>query len=430
MTSGSEEPRPSRWRLLSGLLGNSALRAATIATKSALIFALAAWLEPEELGHYGLIAAIVALTNTIYGLDFHTFVVRDISLANLGDARRKLRDQFTFHGVLYLLAAFVLAWWVPALGLSADLVPLVVLVTVFQHATQELYRVLVRLLRVFEASVVFFVRDAGWIPLIFLKWWITGSLDLLEILAFWLGGSLVATAFAIVCLVRRTPKGVAAPPDWAWLRKGLRVGLRMLPGTLSLRSLFSVDRMLLAVLVLPDTLGAYVFFTGLCMAFYGLFESGVLPYYWPELLEAEKSEDPARIALARRRLTQVCWLGLLGIVLASGVAGWVATHLLDKPVYSQNLDLLPILGLAYGFLAAGYAPHYMLFAKGRDHLIVGSQLAGLAALGLVTLIAAQLSARLAVPSAVLVAGLLMLVAKWVLARRLGLGGGGPVVAPE
>lgn len=403
---------PSRLRnLLDGMLGNSALRAATVGARALLMVALAVWLEPAELGYFGLITAIVSFTNYLFGLDFYTFVVRDISAKDTAGLRHKLRDQFVLHGLLYGVAALASWWVVPALGLDRRLLIVVVLLAITQHVTLEMYRIQVRLHRAMAASVTFFVRDAAWIPLCLLLWWRRGDITLTAILGFWLGASVLAVVYSVWVLRRATEPGPAESVDWQRLRRGLVVGLRMLPGTLSLRSLFSVDRMVLALLVAPEVLGAYVFFVGICLTFQGLFESGVLTYFWPPLLEAEKQGHRAAVLTARRRLFRMCWLGSAAVILISWAMGVVAAHLLPNPIYGEHLAMLAIAAVAYGVLAASNGPHFVLFSKNQDGKIVGSHLAGLLTFGTFAAVLSQVDARLAVPLAVVAAACAILAIK-------------------
>lgn len=404
--------------LLTGVLGNSALRATTIGARSLLMVALAVWLEPAELGYFGLITAIIAFTDHLLGLDFHTFMVRDISAQETVGLRHKLRDQFVLHGIFYGTTALASWWAIPALGLERRLLFIVVLLIITQHVTLEQYRILVRLFRVLPASVTLFIRDAAWIPLCLLFWWWSGEMHLTTILSSWLAASIVSAVFALGTLSRATEAGPKRAVDWQRLSRGLRVGLRMLPGTLSMRTLLSVDRILLAFLVPPEVLGAYVFFVGICMTFHGLFVTGVLTYFWPALLEAEKGRDAEAVSAARVMLFRVCWGAPLFITLASLVVGLLAADLLPNPIYGEHLGLLAIAAMAHGLLGASNGPHYVLFSKGKDGRIVGSHLAGLAGFGCSVALLYQVDARLAVPLAVLAASLIVMVTKGWLANRI------------
>lgn len=400
-----------------GLAANSALRAATIGIKAVLIIALAIWLEPGELGIYGLIAATITLTTYLYGLDFYTFTLRELSTGDLSDARFQVRDQFVLFGAVYCLGSLVLVVVLHRFGLDPALIALTAATAVLQHAAIEFYRVLVRIERSIVASICLFVRDAAWVPACLLVWVVRGDVGLFEVLLFWLIGSLLSVAFAARSLLRLLPNAGSRPINWAWLAQGVRTGLRMLPGTISLRGLFTVDRMILALLAPPEVLGAYVFFVSLCGAFSSLFETGLLPFFWPRLLEAVKRDDRAGREAAQRALARVCLIGAPAFAVIAIAVGYGFAQALPNDAYAENLELLLYVAAAYMFLTISNVPHYRLYAEKRDLAIVASNtlaFAGfLAAVGLLALV----SKALAVPVALVLACILLLALKLAVSRR-------------
>jgi O-antigen/teichoic acid export membrane protein len=399
------------------VVANSALRAATIGIKAVLIIALAVWLDPADLGAYGLIAATITLTTYLYGLDFYTFTLREISAGNLGAVRYQIRDQFLLFGAIYGLGTMVLLLLLPRLSLDPALAAMATAIAVLQHASLEFYRVLVRIERTLEASICFLIRDAAWVPACLALWLARGDISLLEVLMFWLAGSAASVGFAIWSLSRLLPLAPAPPVDLVWLGRGVRTGLRMLPGTLSLRALFTVDRMILAVLAPPQVLGAYVFFVSLCAAAQALFETGILPFFWPRLLEAARQGNAPARATAERQLARVCLVGAPAIALASVAAGVVLAGLLPNPAYEQNLELLFFVAAAYMLMTLSNAPHYGLYADGRDIAIVISNALAFAAFLAVAGLLALAGSGLAVPLALVLACLLLALLKRFMARR-------------
>ena len=398
---------------------NTAVRAATIAIRAALLVGLAVWLPPEELGLFGLIGAAVTICTYLYGLDFYTFSLRELSEAELNEVRHRLRDQFMLFGAIYLIGGAILAALLPSFGIDPALALLVAAIAMFQHAGLELYRVLLRLQQTLAASLSFFIRDAAWVPACPVAWWLTGDLAVSDVLLFWLVGSVAATGLATWLVLRATPAGKPRPVDSAWLKSGIRTGLRMLPGTLSLRGLFTVDRFILALFVPPDAVGAYVFFTSLCMTAVGLFETGVMPYFWPRLLETARSGDRQQQAVAERALAHACFVGAPALAVMTVAAGLVLAGLLPNPTYAAHLEFLLWISAAYMFVTLSNIPHYRLYAARRDLAIVGSNAAAFliflalsGALGLAGL-------KLAVPAGLLVASIMLLVLKSAAARRHG-----------
>src|SRR5690348_2980494 len=89
------------------LTGNSLLRLASVGLRSALTLAMAVWLQPSELGVYALVAATLTLTTYLYGLDFQTFTMRELSTGDLAGARFLVRDQFAMLLAIYLIGSVI-----------------------------------------------------------------------------------------------------------------------------------------------------------------------------------------------------------------------------------------------------------------------------------------------------------------------------------
>lgn len=408
--------REQRNRLLN-LTANSSLRAATIGIKAVLVIALAVWLGPAQLGVYGLIAATITLTTYIYGLDFYTFTIREISTSNLDGVRFRLRDQFLLFAFIYGIGTVILSLVLKGFGLDSTLIVLTAAIAVLQHAALELYRILIRIERTIAASIGLFLRDAAWVPGCLLTWLLTGEIGLQEVLLYWLVGSCFSVAYGCWSLARVLPRAPSRPIDLAWLGRGVATGLRMLVGTLSIRGLFTVDRMILALLAPPEVLGAYVFYTSLCFSFSSLFETGVLPYFWPRLLEAAKQADPVGRDATQRTLFRVCMIGAPTLAGAAVVLGIGFANVLPDDSYLNNLDLLFYVAGATMLLLLSNAPHYRLYADNRDTAIVASNAAAFAGFLVLCGLLALASQPMAVPVALVAACGLLLVVKFAIARR-------------
>ena len=399
------------------IAATSLLRLATISVKSLLIIALAVWLSPADLGTYGLIVASVTLTTYFYGLDFYTFTIRQLSIRQLDDVRYRLRDTFALFGAAYVVGSAVLLLALPLLGVTSVLLPVVVVLCAAQHGSLEFYRVLLRLEHTATASVCLLIRDAAWVPFCLASHWLRQDLTVLQVLLFWLGGSIASLGFGAVYLARILPAGEPRPVDLAWLTRGIRTGLRMLVGTVALRAFFTVDRMIMAAFAPPDVLGAYVFFTMACASISGLFETAILPYFWPRLLEASKQGDREAQDRAQRRLRQVCLFGAGVGAVVMIIGGAVIANLLPEPAYAQNLDLLLYVAVAYLFLTLSNIPHYRLYVENRDLMIVIGNLASFLGFLAASFLLNGLGSSVAVPLALVIGCVFLFVSKsWAVAR--------------
>jgi O-antigen/teichoic acid export membrane protein len=378
---------------------------------------MAVWLQPSELGLYALVAATLTLTTYFYGLDFQTFTMRELSTSDLPEARSRIRDQFAMLLGIYLVGSAIVAVLLQLFGLDAELIALVVPMAVVQHGSLELYRILTRLGRTVAGTTVLLIRDAAWAPLCLLIKLLTGKLSLVGLLDMWLLGSVASVVCGAWVLVRWLPASERRPIDIVWLTTGLRIGLRMLTGTLSVVALFNVDRMIFAKLATPDELGAYGLFALGSSSIQGLFETAILPAFWAPLLQAKKEGDQLGYRRAEQRLTRVCLIGGVagGAVTAVGLT--VLTWVLPHPAYAENARLLYYIAAAYSLLTLSNIPHYRLFAARRDCLIVIANLAALIMFFALIAILVEFDRLLAVPMALAVACALLFVLKWVLARR-------------
>ena len=378
---------------------------------------MAIWLEPSQVGLYALVAATLTLTTYFYGLDFQTFSMRELSTSDLAGARFRVRDQFSMLLIVYAVGSSITVVLLKQFGLAPQLIALVVPMAAAQHATLEFYRILTRLGRTIAGAIVLLIRDAAWVPVCLLTKFVTGELSLAGVLIFWLAGSLASVIYGGGLLLRWLPRSERRSIDLVWLVAGLRTGLRMLWGTLSVVALFSVDRMLFAKLASPDELGAYAFFALGCSSVQGLFETAILPSFWSPLLQATKEGDAHACREAELKLDRACLIGGFagGAVTVAGLT--VLARILPHPAYARNLYLLYYLAAAYSLLTLTNIPHYRLFAARRDSRIVAANVIAFAIFLLLIPLLITFDRLIAVPFSLALACATLFSLKWVMARH-------------
>ena len=91
------------------LTANSLIRLSSVTLRALLTIAMAAWLQPSEMGLYAVIAATLTLTAYLFGLDFQTFTMRELSSCDLVDARLRVRDQFSVLVLIYAIGGPIVA---------------------------------------------------------------------------------------------------------------------------------------------------------------------------------------------------------------------------------------------------------------------------------------------------------------------------------
>lgn len=365
-------PSPTK-RLL-----NLTLRAATLVSKFALIFVLAKFLEPAEVGLYGLVAATIAYCIFVLGLEFYTYSMRELIASPPNAQPSILRDQIVFYLFTYTL------FLPPLISLFVgDFLPWVLVfwfyaLLILEHVAQELNRVLVALSLQLEASVVLFVRSGAWSLALIPLMWATPSLrELHAALAAWSLGAAAACALGAWWVVRKFEVQNLKPIDWRWIKRGVRIAVPMLIAALAIRGLFTFDRYWIEAIGGLDTLGAYVLYAGIGNAVISFLDAGVVVFFYPRLVSTARGNDLLGYKTAMKSLgLNIVLATCLLTALAFGAA-YLVIEWLDKPAYEENFHLLAWILAAMLIYGLSHTPHLGLYAQGRDRTLVLSQLAAL-----------------------------------------------------
>jgi O-antigen/teichoic acid export membrane protein len=383
---------------------NLALRLTTMASKFLLIFALARFLEPGDLGLYGLLAVTIGYALYLLGFDFYAFATREMLKRPSSEWGSVIKNQ----GALSL-AAYAL--FLPALCLlfALDLLPWHLALWFFpllviEHITQELGRLLVAISAPLWASWVMFLRSGCWaVAITVVMFFETEARNLHYLFAAWIVSGAAAVLLGCYKLNRLKLGGWQQKVDWRWISKGLKIAIPLLLATLALRALFTTDRYWFEYLNGMEALGAYVLFAGLCAALLSFLDAGVFVFLYPSLISAHHRNDSAAFqAGLRKMLVQTLLVtvtfSLIAIALLPYLLGWIA-----KPLYIEQSHLFPWLLVASVLYALGMIPHYALYAQGRDRAIVQSHLGSLLCFATSTWLLSNHFTALAVPMGLCIA---------------------------
>lgn len=379
-------------------LSNISIRGMTLISKFLLIFFLARFLEPAELGVYGLLAATVGYSMYLLGFDFYTYSTRELLKRQRQEWGGVLKAQGALTLVLYAI-------FLPLLSLVFinDLLPMRVLgwffvLLILEHLNQELGRLLVAVSQQLSASLVLFLRSGVWAILVAgVMFFYPDTRDLDVVFGAWTLGGLTALWLGIFRVNRMGLSGWRQKVDWVWIIKGLKVALALLVATLAIRGVFTLDRYWFQELAGLNMLGAYVLFMGVSMALMSFLDAGIFAFIYPGLISAYQQEDAVgfRRGMLKLLLQTVCVCGVFVLVALLAIGPLLAW--LDKPLYSEQQGLFVWILLATVLYAVGMIPHFGLYAQGRDRPIIYSHIASLIVFILATGSFAQYWPHLAVP---------------------------------
>lgn len=377
---------------------NFGLRGATLTSKFILVFFLALFLEPGELGLYGLLTVTISYSIYVIGFDFYTYSTRELLAQPRERWSPMLRDQGVYFMLAYLLVlpllvVIFLQGWLPW-HLAGWFFALLVI----EHLAQELNRLLVVMSEQLLASVVLFLRSGLWgLVLLPLMWAMPELRQLETVLLAWLAASSLAVLLGVVRLLRLDRTSLSRPIDWRWMGRGLKIALPLLIGTLALRGVFTFDRYWVEHVAGLEVLGAYTLYMGTASAIVAFLDAGVFVFLYPRLIEAWQQRDRSEF---QRTLRQLALQTVVLTVLLAAGAAIVLPMLLSvfgRSFYLEHLFIFYWLLGAIMLYVLGMVPHYGLYAAGRDRPIIGSHVAGLLIFLITAYALASMAGSLAVP---------------------------------
>lgn len=399
---------------------NLALRGSTLVSKFALVFMLAKFLEPADVGLYGLLAATIGYVLMGLGFDFYTYSTRELINTSQAQWAAMLRDQAVFYVITYgvLMPLCLLVFWYEFL--PWHLAVWFFLLLALEHVAQELNRLLVAMSQPLWASIVLFVRSGSWSIVAVVWLWANAqqrNLDL--VLACWAVGVCLACVLGLWRLQGIGSASLAQPINWAWVRKGIRVALPFVVATLCLRALYTVDRYWLEALGGLEVLAAYVLFVGIANAVLSFLDAAVFTFAYPALVASAGKGDATTFNLQMRKLWQhtagVCAaLAVLALLCAGPVVNW-----LNRPSYGQHFSMLYWAMLAAVLSAISMVPHYGLYARRHDKPIFISHILSVPVFIMATLMLLPVLSSNAVPAGMAVSFLFLLCVKQVAYQRAG-----------
>lgn len=377
---------------------NVILRLITLGTRFVFVIALAKFLDPSQVGIYGLFTVAVGYTMYFVGLDFYTYTTREILWRPETERGTVLKAQLALSVCLYLVVlpvSIILLIWV---GLPTLHIYWFVPILILEHFNQEVSRILIALSRQVTATVVLFVRHGSWaIAVVVLMTSLPESRSLEYVLALWTGAGIVAALLGGRAVSRLGMGGWGAVIDWRIIRQGIGVSLGFLGATIALRSVQTFDRFWLEALGGLELVGAYVLFMGIAATLLTFLDAGVFAFLYPSLIQNNHiNENDVTQKLLRKALWQTIIVSaafaITSFIVLPYLLDWIAS-----PVYRDNVWLYVWLLGAMIVNALGLVPHYGLYALGQDKPIIYSHLAALVTFVSVTAVLSGMFAELAVP---------------------------------
>lgn len=369
---------------------NISLRGATLGTRFLFIFFLAKYLDPAQVGFYGIFAATASYAMYFVGLDFYTYVSREIVKTPSNQRGQLLKGQLALAAILYLSLIPIGMWLLLKGGWPTNLLWWFLPILLLEHFNQEVSRLLIALSQQLSSTVILFVRQGSWaIAIITLMYFEESTRNLNTVMALWACAGLVAAIVGIWKIKQLKTLGWELPIDWLWIKKGITVSTAFLIATLALRGIQTFDRYWLEALGNIEMVAAYVLLIGIAGTLLTFLDAAVFSFAYPNLINLNHQKNYRET----NRQIRILFMQTFTLSAMFALVSWFALpHLLiwiGNPLYLQFTHWYPWLLMAMIINAISTVPHLALYARGADKQIIYSHMAALIGFACTTWIGIQ-----------------------------------------
>jgi O-antigen/teichoic acid export membrane protein len=377
---------------------NLGLRFATLGTRFLFIFFLAKYLDPSNVGYFGIFTVTVTYVLFLVGLDFYVYVSREIIKTPANNRGRLLKGQAAVSGGLYIILLPLAIILLYKSDWPGDLVWWFLPILILEHLNQEVSRLLAALSQQLTSSIILFVRQGSWcLAAIVMMSLDPNTHSLGFVMPLWAVAGVSAFILGVWKLKQLNTQGWRLPINWVWVKKGIGVSVTFLLATLALRGLLTFDRYWLEELGGVELVAGYVLMQGVASGLMIFLESVLFAFAYPELIKCNhegKYKESRKIV--RHLFVQTIFFsavfGVISWMLLPYFLSWI-----DNPIYQLAVPLFPFVLSAVVINGLGLVAHYALYARGYDRPIIYSNICSLLIFVVTTWLFSRTYGSLAVP---------------------------------
>ena len=350
------------------------LRGISLVAKFALTLFIARFISLQTVGVYGLVAGTAVVFPVVASLGLIRTLSRNAVSQHLDEVtstlRRYWRIQAAIYGIIGVIALGV--------GIYLDqvaLIMIVVAIVFLEHVNGDLFVLLNHLLQPGLANALLFVRTAGWISTFIALAFLFPTLrDLDTLLAFWIGGGILAiVGFAVA--TRHWPwlRPGAAPEHKDWLSRDFRASRILYVNDIANTVAQYADRYLVGLFMGLEFTGIYVVFWSIGNALSNLVDTGVIQISGPKLIGAHARLDGTFWSVYRGLLVETVAISVT-IAAAAGLLVHFAIPYLQRPLLADWLPVLWLILLAFVLRMVYEVQGSVFYSRYRDQLTLFSGL--------------------------------------------------------
>lgn len=348
---------------------NLTLRISGIGSKFLVLTLMSKYFSIGIFGEYSLAISLITVLIFSLGLDFYNFSIRDIlTTKNFDLIRDKVASTFFLYIIIYIVFALIANIFFYKISYVKNYVPLVIGLSISEHLSQEIYRLLIGFKRVLLANILLFFRTASWalivVYFIYNKFHISPTL----IFKLWLIADILTIIYVLFfALIKNINhlKGISI--SFIWLKKGFKVCYLFFLATISLKSIEYANRFIVNYFLGNELAGIFTFYSNISILITVYINTMVISFDLPELIEFSKTNKIKSLLQKFKKSL------LLQTVISSIFLLFIIKPLLiwqDKIKFENYLPLIFFMIVAVGLMNYSLYYHFKLYIFHKDKALL------------------------------------------------------------
>ena len=241
-----------------------------------------------------------------------------------------------------------------------------ILILVFEHLSQELYRLLILFGKTIISTIVLFTRSGVWVALLFgISQFTDYKISIELVLILWSIGALVSVFIGFKYLNFKWVKGV----DFLWIKNGILISIPFLIGTIFYKLVEFSGRYFLKFYLSNEAVGVFTFFSSIANILFVFVQTLVIIELYPTLVESKNSGFETFEKVFKNFKNKIYKTTVLGLLL-SIIGIYPLLVFLDKFELLENIASYGLLLVSTFFFCLSFIYHYALYSFNRDIYIL------------------------------------------------------------
>jgi O-antigen/teichoic acid export membrane protein len=344
---------------------NVFLRIGGVGSKFIILTLMSKYFDVDVFGNYGLITSLITILIFALGLDFYNFSIRDIlKTKNEQEVVDKTISSLLLYVIIYIVFSFIAYLVLDTISYVKPFVFLVIGLSITEHLSQEIYRLLIGFKNVLFANILLFIRTMGWSIIIIFYYFNNILITIDSILSLWLAFNLLTIIIVLLySLFKNFHKILKGKFIVSWIKKGLRISMVFLVATISLKLMEYANRFIVDFFMGEKMAGIFLFYSNISMLITVYINTVVISFELPELISSTNSPTIFKLLKKFKKslFTHVVISSVFLLIIIKPLLFWQ-----NKTEFETYLPLIFFMLLGTGLMNYSLIYHFKLYIFHKD----------------------------------------------------------------